>query len=505
MAQIAGLRIHITGVVQGVGFRPFVYRLAHKLALNGWVRNSSAGVDIEADGPPEALVQFAYALEYEAPPLARIDSVQVEWRPANGFNHFEIIHSASSPAAAFQPISPDVSTCPDCLAELFDPADRRYRYPFINCTNCGPRFTIIEDIPYDRPLTTMAPFTMCPDCAAEYDDPLRPALPRPANACPVCGRTNLAGDRPPDRAPAEKTRSAGPARPASSDGRIVGRQGPGRLSPGLRRDQPGAVEELRRRKLRVDKPFAVMMADLTRCGLSCQRCRGALLASAERPIVMLQRRPAQPSRPESPRPGNDWAPCCPTPRSTTCCWSRAGDFPSRRRPGHDQRQLERRADRHRQRRSLERLGPLADAFLMHDRAIHTRCDDSVVRVFREGSPIRCAARAAMRPSLSACPSAPPLLATGAELKNTFCLTRGHHAFLSQHIGDLENLETLQAFEDSVATWSACSGSARRLSHDLHPDYLATRYALARAARKGFRRSACSTITPTSPPAWPSTG
>jgi hydrogenase maturation protein HypF len=169
--NLQGARIHIQGIVQGVGFRPFVYSLANRLALTGWVRNTSAGVDIEVDGTTEALQVFLQALRAEAPALARIDALQVEWGAPNGFTTFEIVHSQAM-AAAFQPISPDVSICEDCLRELFDPNDRRYRYPFINCTNCGPRFTIITDIPYDRPNTTMAPFEMCEACAAEYQNPL---------------------------------------------------------------------------------------------------------------------------------------------------------------------------------------------------------------------------------------------------------------------------------------------------------------------------------------------
>lgn len=182
----SGLRIHISGIVQGVGFRPFVYGLATRLGLTGWVRNTSAGVDIEVDGSPQSLLAFGQSLREQAPPLARIDNLTVENQPANGFKSFEIVHSEAIPDA-FQPISPDVSICEDCLRELFDPTDRRYRYPFTNCTNCGPRFTIIKDIPYDRPKTTMAPFVMCPDCEREYKDPLNRRFHAQPVACPVCG------------------------------------------------------------------------------------------------------------------------------------------------------------------------------------------------------------------------------------------------------------------------------------------------------------------------------
>ncbi|MGD8822390.1 MAG: acylphosphatase, partial [Anaerolineales bacterium] len=186
MSNLQGARIFISGIVQGVGFRPFVYALAQRYNLTGWVRNTSAGVDIEVDGDPEQLSSFVLALEQEAPPLAYIDRLEVEERPANGFSGFEIRHSEPIPNA-FQPISPDVSLCDDCRRELFDPADRRYRYPFINCTNCGPRFTIIKDIPYDRPKTTMAPFEMCPDCRFEYEDPGDRRFHAQPVACPICG------------------------------------------------------------------------------------------------------------------------------------------------------------------------------------------------------------------------------------------------------------------------------------------------------------------------------
>ncbi|MFN2151339.1 MAG: acylphosphatase, partial [Anaerolineales bacterium] len=181
-----GAHIHITGIVQGVGFRPFIYNMAMRMGLLGWVRNTAAGVDIEVDGTRETVESFVQSIQSEAPPLARIDSIEVVNGLAQGFSSFEIVHSEAI-SGAFQPISPDVSICADCLRELYDPQDRRYRYPFINCTNCGPRFTIIQDIPYDRPKTTMAPFPMCPACAAEYQDPLDRRFHAQPVACPVCG------------------------------------------------------------------------------------------------------------------------------------------------------------------------------------------------------------------------------------------------------------------------------------------------------------------------------
>jgi hydrogenase maturation protein HypF len=294
MAELRGASIHITGIVQGVGFRPFVYGLAVRCGLNGWVRNSSAGVDIEVDGTRRALNQLLAALKTDLPPLARIDTLDVTLGTPRGFSGFEIVHSEAVPGA-FQPISPDVSVCPDCLRELFDPADRRYRYPFINCTNCGPRFTIITDIPYDRPNTTMAAFAMCPDCAAEYANPLDRRFHAQPVACPTCG----------PRVWLERSTASGPERLAEGEaairqaqqflaaGKIVAVKGLGGFHLACDATAPEAVAELRRRKLRVDKPFALMMPDVATVEQHCfvNAAERELLESRARPIVLLRRRP----------------------------------------------------------------------------------------------------------------------------------------------------------------------------------------------------------------------
>jgi hydrogenase maturation protein HypF len=278
--------------VQGVGFRPFVYGLAARLQLAGWVRNTSAGVDIEVDGPAERLREFTAALRREAPPLSRIDRFEVEERPANGFTTFEIVGSEAIPGA-FQPISPDVGICTDCLRELYDPQDRRYRYPFINCTNCGPRFTIIEDIPYDRPNTTMAGFPLCPDCEAEYHNPLDRRFHAQPVACPVCGpqvwlelSSSGKGEGPEGEAALLE------AQRLLSAGKILAVKGLGGFHLACDATNARAVAELRRRKLRVDKPFALMMPDLDtvrrHCLVSAEEAE--LLASSQRPIVILRRR-----------------------------------------------------------------------------------------------------------------------------------------------------------------------------------------------------------------------
>ncbi|NKQ34158.1 MAG: carbamoyltransferase HypF [Chloroflexi bacterium] len=487
--MINSKRIHINGIVQGVGFRPFVYGLATDLTLTGWVRNTSAGVDIEVDGPPEQLERFTAALTHNAPPLAQIDEIAITDRPANGFTAFEIIHSQAV-ADAFQPISPDVSLCDDCLRELFDPADRRYRYPFINCTNCGPRFTIIKDIPYDRPLTTMSPFEMCPDCRAEYEDPLDRRFHAQPVACPVCGPQvwlevgeqfsvfsgqfsvpNL--QSPISNLGAEDAIQA--TRQLLSEGKIVAIKGLGGFHLACDATNDTAVTELRRRKLRRDKPFALMMPDLAIIEQHCyvNQVERDLLTSPQRPIVILRRRPdsaisravapgqnsigvmlpytplhhllfAPPLTPSSPHP-------------LTALVMTSGN-------------LSEEPIAYRNDEARERLGQLADACLMHNREIHVRCDDSVMRVFgnqlsvigNQSSDHRSPTtdhrlpttdhrlpttnyRLPIRRSRGYAPfpvrlpwEMPPILAAGAELKNTFCLTHGRYAFLSQHIGDLEN-------------------------------------------------------------------
>jgi hydrogenase maturation protein HypF len=500
---VPGSKIHITGVVQGVGFRPFVYGLAQRYQLTGWVRNTSAGVDIEVAGPPEKLAAFAHALQAEAPPLARIDTLAVQTGSGNGFAGFAIIGSQSLPGA-FQPIAPDVSVCPDCRRELLDPQDRRYRYPFINCTNCGPRFTIIRDIPYDRPQTTMAPFAMCPACAAEYHDPLDRRFHAQPVACPLCGPhvwLETSGQPATDTAPDPGGEAAiQAARRLLREGKIVAVKGLGGFHLACDATNPAAVNELRRRKLRVEKPFALMMADVTAVSHACllSEPERELLESHARPILILRRRPDStlyqgvatgqqtlgvmlPYTPLhflllEPEPG--------FPPALVMTSGNVSEEPIAY-DNDDARQ---------------RLAPLADAFLFHNRDIHSRCDDSVMRLFSQqltaSEPAPPDSRHSIMPlrrSRGYAPfpvklpwSLPPVLATGAELKNTFCLTRDDYAFLSHHIGDMENYETLRSFEEGIAHFERLFRCRPEiLAYDLHPDYLATRYAQERAKREGL--------------------
>lgn len=480
-------RLIVTGVVQGVGFRPFVYGLAGRLGLVGWVRNTSAGVTIEVEGIPPQVDEFRAALTRDAPSLSRIESVAAELVPPDGGSQFEIRESAPQ-AGAFQPVSPDVCICDDCLRELFDPADRRYRYPFINCAHCGPRFTIIKDIPYDRPQTTMAPFEMCPDCAREYHDPLDRRFHAQPTACPACGPSvwlesgefAIRGSQP----------AIDEAKRLLSQGKIVAVKGLGGFHLACDATNESAVAELRRRKGRVDKPFALMMADMAAVERTCHVSpeeRGLLL-SRERPIVLLRRREAalHPIAPSvAPRQRTLGVMLPYTPLHYLLMADSRWQVLVMTSGNYSEEPIATRNDE-----ALARLGPLADAFLLHDRGIHIRADDSVVRVVESkpaASPLPVRRSRGYAPLPIRLPfGAPCILAVGGELKNTFCVARDQYAFLSHYIGDMENLETLQSFEQGIAHFESLFRIAPEIiAHDLHPDYLSTRFAIrnSQAARR----------------------
>jgi hydrogenase maturation protein HypF len=482
MSEVRGARIHIRGIVQGVGFRPFVYGLAKRFGLAGWVRNTSAGVEIEVDGSPEHLQAFVKALQEETPLLAQIDSFNREDIPAVGFEAFEILASQAE-QGSYQPISPDVSLCADCRRELFDPSDRRYRYPFINCTNCGPRFTIIEDIPYDRPNTTMAPFEMCPACRKEYEDPLDRRYHAQPVACADCGPHIWLEKNGQDAGEGEQALQE--ARRMLKDGCILAVKGLGGFHLACDATNLDAVERLRQRKLRVDKPFALMAADLNfvKQEAIMDGTQEQELSSRQRPIVILERKEGG-SVVEGIAPGQHtlgfMLPY--TPLHELLIEPEDG-FPSVLVMTSGNLSEEPIATGNAEAR--ERLEPLADAFLMHNREIETRCDDSVVRVF-EGDlyPLRRARGFAPTPLMLDWELG-EILATGSELKNTFCLVRGPYAFLSHHIGDMENYETLEAFETGIKHYERLFRiSPGLIAFDLHPNYMATRYAVDRAQSEG---------------------
>jgi hydrogenase maturation protein HypF len=496
-----GTRVHVTGIVQGVGFRPYVFNLAVENGLKGWVCNTSAGVDIELTGDLDEINVFIHALKNHPPPLARIDSIEIHRIPSKDYLSFEIIESQAL-SNAFQPISPDIGICPDCLRELFDPHDRRYRYPFINCTNCGPRLTIIDDIPYDRPNTTMRGFEMCPSCRAEYIDPTNRRFHAQPIACPECGPVVWL-EYPMDE---RKSRRFNPVRGSEAiltaqqlilKGKVIAIKGLGGFHLACDATNTRAVTELRLRKLRVDKPFALMMPDIAAVEQHCiiNEADRQLLESRERPIVIVPRKDNSPVDPDVCPKQNTLGVMLPytplhyllfaSPDNTKASIAkiRLDKIPPLVMTSGNISEEPIAIDND---EAKERLSGMADAFLMHDRPIRTRCDDSVVRTFQGVTfPLRRSRGYAPFPVYLAS-NAPEILATGAELKNTFCIVRDRYAFLSHHVGDMENYETYHSFEDSITHYESLFRiKPAAIAYDLHPNYLATRYALERAQSEGL--------------------
>jgi len=481
-------RIYINGIVQGVGFRPFVYNLAAKYGVKGWVRNTSAGVDIEAEANQPNLDQFIQDLHSQAPPLSKIDQFTTTQIPTQGFTDFTIVHSESDPNA-FVPISPDVTICSDCLEELFDPRDRRYRYPFINCTNCGPRFTIIKDIPYDRPFTTMAGFPLCPDCQAEYENPTDRRFHAQPVACPVCGPHVWLEIGAEGNISAGQDAAIKAARQLIKEGKIVAIRGLGGFHLACNAADLQAVETLRERKLRIGKPFALMFPDLAAIEQHCllTDVERALITSRERPIVIVQQR-TDSLLSKQIAPGQDTlGVMLPYTPLHFLLLEKAPDFPQALVMTSGNLSDEPIATGNQEAR--ERLSRLADAFLLHNREIHTRCDDSVVQAASAGENgtyhLRRSRGYAPNPIRTSW-SMPQILAAGAALKNTFCLTKDRYAFLSHHIGDLDNYETLVAYEEGITHFeNLFRVTPEVIAYDLHPDYMSTRYATQRAGAEGL--------------------
>jgi hydrogenase maturation protein HypF len=478
--------VRVRGIVQGVGFRPFVFGLAGRFGLVGWVRNRSFGVDMEIGGTGDAVKDFLLALEQEAPPLARIVSVEVEDLASRSLPGFHIVSSRVGESRRTL-ISPDVCTCADCLAELLDPLDRRYRYPFINCTNCGPRYTIIRDIPYDRGQTTMAPFEMCTACRAEYEDPRNRRFHAQPNACPECGPKVWLEDAE-GEVGGERDDALRAALELLDAGWIVAIKGLGGFHLAVNALDPRAVARLRGRKIREEKPFALMFADAAAvrryCGVDSTEEK--LLAGLERPIVLLQRREDPEGRQIAPdvAPGNGYLGCF-LPYTPLHHLLFADDHDRVLVMTSGNQSDEPIVTENEQARG--HLGGIADAFLLHNREIHLRCDDSVARVLHgEPRPLR-RARGYVPVPVFLDKSGPSVLGTGGELKNTVCLTREDEAFVSQHIGDLENLETLRSFEAAIEHLQRIlEVQPEMIVHDLHPDYLSSRWA---GLQTGTRRLA----------------
>jgi len=477
------LRLFVRGIVQGVGFRPFVYGLAQKYQLTGHVGNNSSGVFIEIEGAADGVAAFQAELRNHPPPLAVIDSVEIQDQSPRGDLAFIIVESERQ-AASSTPISPDICICDDCLRELFDPQDRRYHYPFINCTNCGPRFTIIKEVPYDRPLTTMADFPLCPDCAREYHDPTNRRFHAQPVACPNCG-PHIWFELTPDTSETLRTSSTlntlETAIQQLRSGHILAIKGLGGFHLACDATNDDALRRLRQRKGRSDKPLALMARDLDqiRQFAEVNDEEAALLKSKERPIVVLRAKdsPALFIAP-SVAPGNRYIgvmlPYTPLhsllldglDRPLVMTSANLSDEPICK--DNDE--------------ARTRLAGLVDAFLMHNRDIHVWCDDSVIRVFESHEmPIRRSRGYAPFP-IKLTRESPSVLATGGELKATFCLTKANYAYMSQHIGDMENLETLQAFEKAFDHFKTLFRAApAAIACDRHPGYLSTRWAKDYAA------------------------
>ena len=530
-ASPLAVSIRVRGQVQGVGFRPFVYRLARELGLTGWVCNDGEGVKIAAQGTPQAIRTLLRRLRSDAPPLARVMKVEAcDGAPLCGMKSFSIEESQGGSARTA--IAPDTATCPACLAEMFDPADRRYRYPFINCTDCGPRYTITCRLPYDRRNTSMARFPLCPACAAEYSNPSSRRFHAEPNACPACGPQLSLLDAGGKNLRAEDAIAATVARLLA--GEILAVKGLGGFHLACDARNAAAVARLRARKQREEKPFAVMAANAASLAevVTLRAAEISLLQTRERPVVLLRKRPACDALLADVAPGIAWLgamlPYAPLhylifheaagrpsgeawlaqPQDLLLVMTSANPCGEPLVSGNDE--------------ALARLAGIADAFLLHDRDIVVRCDDSVVKAGREWgmgdgewgmgdgewkktaapssspiphspSPASPASPAFIRRARGYTPraivlprSGPSVLACGGWFKNTVCLTRGNEAFVSQHLGDLDNAPTREALEETVThLMEVLEIRPEIVAHDLHPDFHSSRFGAAFAAQHGI--------------------
>jgi hydrogenase maturation protein HypF len=473
--------ISVRGVVQGVGFRPFVYRLAAAHCLAGWVRNTSGKVEIEVEGDKPAIQQFLHELATQAPPMAHIEDIQTNFSPPRGYTDFRIQDSVSN-TNQYQLVSPDIATCAECRAEIFNPSNRRFHYAFTNCTNCGPRFTIIEDIPYDRPNTTMRDFKMCPRCQQEYDDPMNRRFHAQPNACPDCGPQLELVD-----ADGKKVKCADVIRKAAGllqDGHILAIRGLGGFQLACDATNSAAVNLLRARKNRPAKPFAVMTATIEDIMLHCRvsAAETGLLSSPQAPIVLLRWNSKFSDIASNVAPNLKYLgmmlPYTPLHhlllRETGLPLVMTSANLSEEPIAKDNEE------------AFLRLHDIADYFLVHNRGIYARYDDSVFMV-AENKPVALRRARGYAPYPIHLPyQSKQILACGAELKNTFCLTRDNHAFVSQHIGDMENEETLEHFTHTVELYKKLFRiEPEVIVCDLHPEYLPSKYAAGIAAEQGL--------------------
>jgi hydrogenase maturation protein HypF len=479
--RLIGKKILVRGIVQGVGFRPKVYGYAKTSKLGGWVCNSSRGVEIEVFGTENQIENFIHLLKSSPPPLAKIDSFEIsEIEPKNDSEF--VILSSQAEVGEFIPISPDISICPDCQKELFDPKDRRYHYPFINCTNCGPRFTIIRDIPYDRPNTTMEQFIMCPECKSEYENPADRRFHAQPTACPVCGPQvqleTISNILYTGEVAIQESRNL------IKQGKILGIKGLGGYLLACDTGNLDAVQQLRSRKKRSDKPFALMAFDQSAVEEFCtvSEEEAEMLHSIQNPIVLLNKKTHNEISENIAPNQNSLGFMLPyTPLHLLLLQPEPG-YPNAlvMTSGNISEEPIAYLDEE----AKNRLSKVADAFLTNNRSIHMRTDDSVVSVVNHQPYIHRRARGYAPNPIRLSNPVPPILAVGAELKNTFCLTRDQYAFISHHIGDLQNYETLQSFESGITHFENLFRIKPSLiACDLHPDYLSTQYAKSRACSK----------------------
>ncbi len=470
---IRRMHIAIRGAVQGVGFRPFVHRLASEMNLPGWVLNSPQGVFIEVEGMSEQLESFLFRLQSEKPAISFIQSLEFSYLDPLYFRGFEIRRSTREGMQSAL-ILPDIATCPECLSEVLDPTDRRYRYPFTNCTNCGPRFTIIESLPYDRPNTSMKSFDMCSDCRKEYENPQNRRFHAQPNACPVCGPKLSLWDRS-GRVLSSCDEALIQSVASIRAGKIVAIKGLGGFLLLADAANAHAVETLRSRKHREEKPFALMYPSLEAVQADCEvsRLEARLLNSPESPIVLLKRKPGRRNLAPGLAPGNPYLGALLPYTPLYHLLMKEMGSPVVATSGN-------RSDEPiciDEREALVRLGKIADLFLVHDRPIVRHVDDSIARIILGREMVLRRARGYAPLPVSCSNLAAGVLAVGGHLKNTIAVSVQDNVFVSQHIGDLENKEASQAFQGVIRTFQDLYKiHPRQIAADMHPDYLSSKFA-----------------------------
>jgi len=468
------IRLEIKGIVQGVGFRPFIYNLARKCHIYGYVLNDSHGVEIEAEGKKSDLDKFLFQIKTIPPSQSQIEQIKVKKIPFRGYRNFVIKESEEKDTKTVL-VSPDLATCEDCLDELFDPQNRRFGYPFLNCTNCGPRVTIIQDVPYDRDKTTMSVFNMCPDCSREYHNPQNRRFHAQPNACAVCGPKLTLMDN--KKNVFDTTAPIHSSIELLKKGYIVAIKGIGGYHLACDATNKEAVSTLRKRKFREDKPFALMAKDLKTIRRFCHvsAFEKKLLQSVPRPILLLRKKNVNFIAKDVAPLQKNWGVMLPYSPLHHLLLAESNLILVMTSGNQSDEPIA-----YQEEDAFQRLNNIADYFLFHNREIYRRCDDSVIRVWNGEEVVARRGRGYVPlPIKVDLNFRKHILATGAQLKNTFCLARDNFAFLSTHIGDLENFETLDFYIKEVERFEKlCAVKPEIIAYDLHPEYLSTKYALS---------------------------